>query len=212
MNSIFHRISVRKYEDKPVEKEKIMEILKAGMQAPSACNQQPWEFYVVTDKEKIQKLSKVTPYTGCAAGAPAVIVPVYHTEGLVAPSFAQIDMSIAQENIWLETDTLGLGGVWFGIAPVEEHMEKVHRLLDLPENVKVFSQSSLGRIMAQENLPSLITLEKICTALGVTLSQFFQEGNSENLTEKQKKVLGIWIDLSTNEQETVMSMPCGLRK
>ena len=49
------------------------------------------------------------------------------------------------------------------------------------------SQSSLGRIMAQENLPSLITLEKICTALGVTLSQFFQEGNSENLTEKQKE-------------------------
>lgn len=76
MNSIFHRISVRKYEDRPVEKEKIMEILRAGMQAPSACNQQPWEFYVVTDKEKIQKLSKVTPYTGCAAGAPVVIVPV----------------------------------------------------------------------------------------------------------------------------------------
>ena len=88
MNSIFHRISVRKYEDRPVEKEKIMEILRAGMQAPSACNQQPWEFYMVTDKEKIQKLSKVTPYNGCAAGAPVVIVPVYHTEGLVAPSFA----------------------------------------------------------------------------------------------------------------------------
>ena len=97
MNSIFHRISVRKYEDRPVEKEKIMEILRAGMQAPSACNQQPWEFYVVTDKEKIQKLSKVTPYTGCATGAPVVIVPVYRTEGLVAPSFAQIDMAIAQE-------------------------------------------------------------------------------------------------------------------
>lgn len=90
MNSIFHRISVRKYEDRPVEKEKIMEILKAGMQAPSACNQQPWEFFVVTDKEKIQKLSKVTPYTGCAAGAPVVIVPVYHTEGLVAPSLRKL--------------------------------------------------------------------------------------------------------------------------
>ena len=74
------------------------------------------------------------------------------------------------------------------------------------------SQSSLGRIMTQENLPSLITLEKICTALGVTLSQFFQEGNSENLTEKQKEVLGIWNDLSTNEQETVMSMLRGLQK
>ena len=53
---------------------------------------------------------------------------------------------------------------------------------------------------------------KICTALGVTLSQFFQEDNSENLTEKQKEVLGIWNDLSTNEQETVMSMLRGLRK
>ena len=137
MNSIFHRISVRKYEDRPVEKKKIMEILRAGMQAPSACNQQPWEFYVVTDKEKIQKLSKVT-------GAPVVIVPVYRTEGLVAPSFAQIDMAIAQENIWLETDAQGLGGVWFGIAPVEDRMEEVHRLLELPENVKVFSMFALG--------------------------------------------------------------------
>ena len=44
------------------------------------------------------------------------------------------------------------------------------------------------------------------------LSQFFQEDNSENLTEKQKEVLGIWNNLSTNEQETVMSMLYGLQK
>ena len=80
MENIFHRVSIRKYEDKPVEKEKILQILKAGMQAPSACNQQPWEFYVVTDKEKILELSKATPYSGCAAGAPVVIVPVYRKE------------------------------------------------------------------------------------------------------------------------------------
>ena len=76
----------------------------------------------------------------------------------------------------------------------------------------VISQSSLGRIMTQENLLSLITFGKICTALDVALSQFFQEDNSENLTEKQKEVLGIWNNLSTNEQETVMSMLRGLRK
>lgn len=40
------------------------------------------------------------------------------------------------------------------------------------------------------------------------LSQFFQEGNSENLTEKQKEILGIWNNLSTNEQETVMFFLC----
>ena len=144
MENIFHRVSIRKYEDKPVEKEKILQILKAGMQAPSACNQQPWEFYVVTDKEKIRELSKATPYSGCAAGAPVVIVPVYRKEGLVVQDMAQIDMSIAQENIWLETDALGLGGVWFGIAPMEDRMEEIRSLLELPENVKVFSMFALG--------------------------------------------------------------------
>ena len=129
--------------DKPVEKEKIMQILKAGMQAPSACNQQPWEFYVVTDKEKIEELSKATPYSRCAVGAPVVIVPVYRTKGLVVQDMAQIDMSIAQENIWLETDAKGLGGVWIGIAPMEERMNDVHRMLNLPEDVKVFSMFSL---------------------------------------------------------------------
>ena len=50
MNSIFHRISVRKYQNRDVEQEKIELMLKAAMAAPSACNQQPWEFYVVKDK------------------------------------------------------------------------------------------------------------------------------------------------------------------
>ena len=144
MNSIFHRISVRKYKDRPVEKEKIMQILKAGMQAPSACNQQPWEFYVVTNKEKIAELSKTTPYTGCSAKAPVVIVSAYRLEGLRVQDFAQIDMSIAQENIWLETDAVGLGGVWFGIAPVEENMEKVEKILELPEGVHAFAIFALG--------------------------------------------------------------------
>ena len=43
------------------------------------------------------------------------------------------------------------------------------------------------------------------------LSQFFQEGNSENLTEKQKEILRIWNALGTNEQETVMSMHVDFR-
>ena len=133
MDSIFHRISVRRYEDKHVEKEKLMQILRAGMQAPSACNQQPWEFYVVTNPEKIKALSKATPYAGCAANAPVVIVPVYRKEGLIAPDFAQIDLSIAQENMWLETDAQGLGGVWI-----------VHKLLELPKEVAVFSLFALG--------------------------------------------------------------------
>ena len=118
MNNIYHRVSIRKYKDCPVEKDKLLQILKAGMQAPNACNQQPWEFYVVTDKETIQKLSQITPYAGCAAKAPVIIVPVYRTEGLPALPMVAIDMGMALENIWLETDALGLGGVCIGIRPV----------------------------------------------------------------------------------------------
>ena len=144
MNEIFHRVSIRKYENKPVEQEKIMEILRAGMQAPSAGNQQPWEFYVVTCRESIQALAKSHIYAGCAADAPVLIVPVYRKEGLWAPEYAQIDMAIAQENMWLETDALGLGGVWLGIAPIRERMDAVAKILDLPDNVEAFSIFALG--------------------------------------------------------------------
>ena len=56
----------------------------------------------------------------------------------------KIDMSIAQENIWLETDSLGFGGVWLGIAPDRERMDKVAGILDLPDNVEAFSIFVLG--------------------------------------------------------------------
>ena len=59
MNHIYSRVSIRKYQDRPVEKEKTFAILKAAMQAPSAANQQPWEFYVVTNKEKLAALEAV---------------------------------------------------------------------------------------------------------------------------------------------------------
>ena len=65
------------------------------------------------------------------------------------------------------------------------------------------SQSSLSRIMTQESLPSLITLEKICVALGE---------NPVDLTESQKEILKIWDNLSTKEQETVLAMLRGLQK
>lgn len=72
MNSIFHRVSIRKFQDKPVEEEKIERIIRAAMQAPSAANQQPWEFYVVTDREKIKELGASSPYAAPASNAPVL--------------------------------------------------------------------------------------------------------------------------------------------
>lgn len=74
------------------------------------------------------------------------------------------------------------------------------------------SQSSLGRIISEECLPSLITLEKICTALDVTLSQFFRDASPEGMTGPQKEVLEIWNELSAEEQGIVLAMLRGLQK
>lgn len=144
MDEIYTRVSIRKWEDKPVEDEKILQILKAGMQAPSAKNQQPWEFWVVTNKEKIQELSTCSPYSKCIANAPVVLALGYYKEGLEAQEFAANDMAIAQENIWLETTTQGLGGVWIGTCPVRERMDIVHEMVGMPDDIEAFSLFALG--------------------------------------------------------------------
>ena len=138
MNSIFTRVSIRKYQDRPVEKEKTLAILRAAMQAPSAANQQPWEFFVVTNKEKLLALSKVHPYSGMVKNAPAAIVAAYRKDCRL-PDYAQIDLSIAMENLWLETDAQGLGGVWLGIAPWEARMRPVEEILNMPDALRAFA-------------------------------------------------------------------------
>ena len=126
MDAIFHRTSIRKYQETPVEAEKIETLLRAAMAAPSACNQQPWEFYVVRNKEKIKEMSEASPYAGCAKGAPVVFVPCYRKNCQV-PMYAEIDLSAAVENLLLEADSLGLGAVWMGIAPQKDRMVDVGR-------------------------------------------------------------------------------------
>ena len=144
MNEIFTRVSIRQFEDRPVEPEKLTQILKAAMQAPSAGNQQPWEFYVVTDREKIRALSEISPYVGCAANAPAVIVPCYRTEGLRWPETVLIDLSCAVENMLLEITSLGLGGVWLCAAPLEDRMTKAEAALGNPAGLRAFAVIPVG--------------------------------------------------------------------
>ena len=84
MKEIFHRVSVRKFEDRAVESDKVEQILRAAMAAPSAGNQQPWDFYVVTSREKLHALAQVSPYAGCAANAPW---PLWLPIGRMAAAF-----------------------------------------------------------------------------------------------------------------------------
>lgn len=145
MKEIFHRTSVRDFEDRPVEPEKVERLLKAAMYAPTAGNQRAWEFYVVEDKAILERLGSkdVSPYSGPAGNAPMAIVIACH-EDTAMPEYNDIDAAIASENIWLEADHLGLGAVMLGIAPHKERVEKVNEILGLPAGQQAFTIIPIG--------------------------------------------------------------------
>lgn len=82
---IFTRVSVREFRDLPVDDALITRLLKAAMQAPSAGDQRPWEFWVVTDPKTKEALSLASPYAEAAAKAPVVIVPCLVKPKLIYP-------------------------------------------------------------------------------------------------------------------------------
>ena len=143
MKAIFHRTSIRKYKDVPVEQEKIEQLLKAAMAAPSAKNQQPWVFYVVRNKDVIQELTTTSPYVKFAKEAPLVFVPCYKSD-LPCEEYADIDMSACVENLLLEADHLGLGCTWCGISPNKERMDNVRKVLNIPEHLHAFALVPCG--------------------------------------------------------------------
>lgn len=105
------------------------------MQAPFAGDQQAREFRAVTEKDIIEKLSTVSPCAGCTTGAPAVIVAAYR-EDCMMPEYARIDLSIAMENLWLETDGQGFGGGLAGHRAIEARMRAVEGIVGLPAGVR----------------------------------------------------------------------------
>ena len=86
----------------------------------------------------MEKLSKTSPYATCCAFAPVAFVACYRIH-CTMPEYAQIDMSASVENLLLEADSLGLGAVWLGIAPLKERMEAVCTVLNIPENLDAFA-------------------------------------------------------------------------
>lgn len=117
MDPIMERRSVRTFTPEPVTQEELRQLLAAAMAAPSAVNQQPWEFYVVQNAAMRESLSHTSPYAGPAAKAPVCIVPCLRAQDLRAPEYALVDLSAATENLLVKACELGLGGVWLGVAP-----------------------------------------------------------------------------------------------
>jgi len=138
------RRSVRTYQEKPVEPEKIEKLLRAAMQAPSAGNQQEAEFLVIQNRASLEMLSKMSPYAKPIAAAPLAIVILGNTERMKFPENGEQDLSAAAENLLLEAVHLRLGAVWLGVHPIRERISKIRAQFALPENLQPFAAVAVG--------------------------------------------------------------------
>lgn len=140
------RHSVRKFSDKPVEREKLKECLEAARLAPSACNSQPWHYLVIDDpqiKDAFCKeaFSGVYNMTAWAAKAPVLVAIVSDRGNLTSrlgtffrrTEFYLIDQGISGEHFVLRAWELGLGTCWIGWFS----SDKAEIFFNLPKGKKI---------------------------------------------------------------------------
>jgi len=137
IDNILTRTSIRIYQQKAVESAKIDTLLRAGMAAPTACDQRAWHFVVVDDPATLEALSKTGPYTNMAAQAPLAIAVCGDLEKAQGGcgEYWQQDAAAATENILLAAHAMGLGAVWTGAYPDEERCQAISAVLQLPETL-----------------------------------------------------------------------------
>ena len=157
---IKQRQSVRKYDNRLVEPEKLHRCLEAARLAPSASNSQPWRFVVVNDPDLVQKVAKETigplsTFNAFVPQAPVIVAIVLEKMKAVSQigaylkdrEYPLIDMGIAAEHFCLQAAEEGLGTCmlgWFNEKPVKT-------LLNIPGNKRIGLLITLG--YAPEDYP-----------------------------------------------------------
>jgi len=161
LNILFKRRSIRNYEDKPVNQDKVEMILKAAMLAPSAGNAQPWHFIVVNNRNTLDKIAEKIPHAQMLKSAPMAIIVVGDTSLEKAQGFWVADCSAATQNILLAATAVELGSVWLGIYPRENKVSELRELLDIPENAIPLSIVAIGHPAEEKEEPFRYKEERI---------------------------------------------------
>lgn len=144
IEAIERRTSIRRYQDTPVEREKIRALFEAAIRAPSAINKQCWRFVAITDKETITKLAKCQiVINGWLKDVPAVIVfcadPRESSDMNDLPYYMW-DAALAAHSLILAATEMGLGTCY--LAAYDE--QKVKELLGVPQDLRVVCMTPLG--------------------------------------------------------------------
>jgi len=144
MKAILTRRSIRKYKPQAVPDEIITELLTAAMCAPSAGNEQPWEFVVINDRKLLDRIPEFHPYATMLKEAPVAILVCGDLKREKHKGYWVQDCSAATENMLIAVNEKKLGAVWLGIYPREERVAGLRKLLGIPENIVPFSLIAIG--------------------------------------------------------------------
>ncbi|MDR3231552.1 MAG: nitroreductase family protein [Synergistaceae bacterium] len=146
---ILGRRSVRAFEPRPVEAEKVEILLECAFAAPSSMNIQPCHLVLIDDKTLMAKIGAASERTRMAGGAPLAIgvcvdVANYEKAHKLTDGTWMEDSACVMENILISARALGLEGVWLQIANRPEREATVPPLLHLPEGVRLLAMALLG--------------------------------------------------------------------
>ena len=149
VRTILGRRSIRVFENRKVEPEKVEVLLECAFAAPSSKNIQPCHLMVIDDASLLEKIGAVHKQTKMVTGAPLAIgvcvdVANYEKTHNLTDGTWMEDSSCVMENILIAARSLGLEGVWLQIVNRPDKEEGVSRLLNIPEGVKLFALAVLG--------------------------------------------------------------------
>ncbi len=138
MEAIRARRSTRIYENKPIPKETLEQLVEAGAFAPTARNVQPWEFVVVTQPGILKKFADLAENGRFVATAKACIA-VFCSD----TKYYLEDGCAATENILLAATALGIGSCWIA-GDKKPYCSQINDFLNVPQNFKLISLIALG--------------------------------------------------------------------
>jgi len=140
-DAIRARRNVRRYADRPIDQADLDRILEAARRTPSSVNQQAWDFVVVTDRDRLRKLSSIWRYAAhvaTSAATIALVIPV--SDDRDERDTFQYDIGQATMSIMLAAADLGIGS---GHASVGDQA-LARRILVLPDDREVAILVALG--------------------------------------------------------------------
>jgi nitroreductase len=142
--AILSRRSIRQFRKNSVSDQLCTKLLKAAMQAPSAHNTQPWHFIVIDKREIMNEIINFHRWAKMLDHAPLAIAVCGDRTLENSTEYMALNCAAATQNILLTAHGIGLGAVWLGIYPRNERMEKLSKILKLPQSIIPISIVAIG--------------------------------------------------------------------